>query len=285
MKKKTIVIGLVVAAVLVLGLVGVVSATAVTMRYMDKVPALHGLVDFFGGEGPHGKGPRGEEMRGRMQEVMIDALAEATGLSVDEINQRMEEGETLHEIAESAGVEGEELAALMEEALDVALVQAVEDGELTQEQADQIKEHMEERFENRPHREGPHSEELRGRMREAMIDALAEATGLGVDEINQRMEDGETLHEIAESAGVEDEELATLMEEALDAALQQAVEDGELTQEQADQIKEHMEERFEDGFSRMPFGGMGGGHGKHGGGMFGKGHGGFGGCFNSTAGE
>lgn len=77
-----------------------------------------------------------------MDDVYQEAIAEALGLTVEELQTRLEAGERLSDIAEAQGVD----EATLQEALNAARVaqieQAVADGELTQEEADEILERM-----------------------------------------------------------------------------------------------------------------------------------------------
>jgi uncharacterized membrane protein len=106
-----------------------------------------------------------------------------------------------------------------------------------------------------------------------MFDTAAEALGLTPEEYFAELHDGKTLEEIAEAQGVELEAVQEAMNasrsEAMREAIAQAVEDGNLTQEQADWLLEGLEQGF---MGR----GFGFGHGMRGG--FGRGmRGGFGG--------
>jgi hypothetical protein len=75
---------------------------------------------------------------------------------------------------------------------------------------------------------------LDGVLHDALVAAYAEALGLPVDEIEARLEDGETMADIAISTGLTVEEFKTLMDEILQQVVDQAVEDGLLTEEQAE---------------------------------------------------
>lgn len=81
-------------------------------------------------------------------------------------------------------------------------------------------------------------------LHDAMIAAVAEEIGLGVDEIETRLAAGETLSAIALSQGVTVEEFATIMVDARNLAIDQAVVDGTLTQEQADWMKTRSSRMF-----------------------------------------
>lgn len=86
-----------------------------------------------------------------------------------------------------------------------------------------------------------------GPMHEYMITALSEGLGMTAEELQARIDDGETPYQVAQSQGLSDEQIATLFDEAHDQALQAAVEAGVLTQEQADQMESHHEQMWQNG--------------------------------------
>jgi predicted lipid-binding transport protein (Tim44 family) len=99
-----------------------------------------------------------------------------------------------------------------------------------------------------------------GPMHQYMIEALAEALGLTPEELQERINNGETPYQIAEGKGLSEEEVSTLFEEAHDKALDKAVEAGLITQEQADWMDQHHEQMWQNGFGPGPGGcPMGGG--------------------------
>lgn len=101
------------------------------------------------------------------------------------------------------------------------------------------------------------------------FDAAAEALGLTPNELFAELDDGgKTLAEIAEEQGVDVEAVQDALNasrsEAMRQAIQQAVEDGRLSQEQADWLLEGLEKGFHPGGRGMGFGGghmFGGGRG------------------------
>jgi hypothetical protein len=117
----------------------------------------------------------------------------------------------------------------------------------------------------------------RGLCGEAGLDAAAEALGMTADELSTQLWGGETLSSLADEAGVELEAVQDAVnaacQEAQKAAIQQAVEDGDLTQEHADWLLEGLEQGFWGSDMRgfgMGFGmGRGGFHGRGGFGFFG----------------
>lgn len=67
-------------------------------------------------------------------------MAEALGLSVEELEQARQDGTRMRELIESSGLERDELRERLEAAREAAVVQAVADGVITQEQADLLDE-------------------------------------------------------------------------------------------------------------------------------------------------
>ncbi len=95
----------------------------------------------YGGLGGFFGGPRGGDW------TMFDTLAEALGLTPEQLFAELHAGKTLEEIAEAQGVELEAVQAAMEaahkEAMRQQIAQAVEDGRMSQEQADWLLEGIE----------------------------------------------------------------------------------------------------------------------------------------------
>ncbi len=83
---------------------------------------------------------------GLMHDAMIALFAEKIGLSVEVLEEQLSEGQTMYEIATEAGLTLEDVTALMTEARDSALADAVAAGTITQEQADWMKTRMNGRF-------------------------------------------------------------------------------------------------------------------------------------------
>lgn len=88
-----------------------------------------------------------------------------------------------------------------------------------------------------------------GPMHEYMLPAYAEALGMTPEELQARLEGGETMWDVARAQGLSDEEVYDLMEEAHEKALDQAVEAGALSQKQADWMDKHMDQMVGSGFA------------------------------------
>ncbi len=82
----------------------------------------------------------------------------------------------------------------------------------------------------------------------AVFDAAAEALGLTPEQLFSELRSGKTLEEIAEARGVDIQEVYDAMQAArvqeMKEAIQQAVQDGRITQEQADWLLEGLEKGY-----------------------------------------
>jgi len=133
MKKITVTIMVVAVVVLALGAVGVAYAQS----------SSQGTGTGSGSGWMGGRGSRGSIGAGNMSvgdgilhDYMIAAFAEKLNIPVADLEARLEQGETMAQIAVSTGLTIDEFRTLMVDARSQAIDQAVADGTLTQEQAD-----------------------------------------------------------------------------------------------------------------------------------------------------
>jgi polyhydroxyalkanoate synthesis regulator phasin len=137
-----------------------------------------------------------------------------------------------------------------------ALAGLVEDGTLTQEQADRVAETLDEQLPAH----GPG--DLGGPRGHGGIllelDAAADELGLTVNELHEQLHDGASLAEIAEQQGTDVDDLVSALVNAAEEDLAAAVDDGRIDQERADEIAADLEERIrtfvEEGFPAPPEG-------------------------------
>jgi hypothetical protein len=229
---KRIGIGVLVATVVVAGVAGVVLAQEPTPPTDDP--------------GPYGRGFRG--MRGRQPQALADAL----GITVEEVHGAL--AETVAELAESQDMSLQEIVDALIAPVIEHIQQAVEDGRLTQEQADEQIAQMEENT-----LQGLESGSwfsmggngFGGRPGGPQLELLAEALGMTVEELREAIADGQTIAELAEAQDVTLEDIVDALAAPMIERIQQAVEDGRLTQEQADaqieQMQEHLLQMLESG--------------------------------------
>lgn len=134
--KKLLIIGAVLALALVaFGAAGLVYAQTQTPPTPET--------PIFPGYGPGTMGGRGGMMGGfqsgsfgPMHVYMVEAYAQALGITEEELQDRLAGGENMWQIASSLGFSEEAIPGLMIAAHTQALNKAVEDGVLTRQQAD-----------------------------------------------------------------------------------------------------------------------------------------------------
>jgi hypothetical protein len=220
MKKTRIAI--VAALVLVLAVVGVAAAQSDTPENPSDTGESSGAFPWK--DNADGQGRRG----GR-----INGLAEAFGMTVEELKAELSSGKTIIELAEEKGID------LQQMAIDKAtekLQQAVDNGRLTQEEADQKLAEIQEKIESGEGFERPD--------RGDRLEGFAETLGMTVEELQTALDAGQTPQEIAEAQGIDLQQLAV---DRITEKLQQAVENGRLTQEEADQKLAEIQEKIESG--------------------------------------
>lgn len=125
--------------------------------------------------------------------------------------------------------------------VDDALGGLVDDGTLTQEQADAVEDALRDARPDHGVGFGPgHHGFMFGFGR---LSTIAESLGIEESELRSQLADGKTIAEIAEEQGVEVQDVVGDIVAAQQERLDEAVADGDLTQEQADEILAGAEER------------------------------------------
>ncbi|OGO41452.1 MAG: hypothetical protein A2W36_01770, partial [Chloroflexi bacterium RBG_16_58_14] len=79
---------------------------------------------------------------GPMHDYMLQGFADAFGLTVEELQAKLDAGETMYSLAEAQGMTLEQFRELMIQVRTDALTQMVADGVITQAQADWMLDHM-----------------------------------------------------------------------------------------------------------------------------------------------
>ncbi len=102
-----------------------------------------------------------------------------------------------------------------------------------------------------------------GILHDYMIAAYAEALDIPVADLETRLDNGETMSQIALSTGMTLDEFRTLMVDVRTQAIDQALADGVLTQAQADWLKLHGDGRMAGGQHGRGYGMRGAGQGQY----------------------
>ena len=151
----------------------------------------------------------------------------------------------INDAAEQLGVEPSELSGALKEALKNRVDAAVEAGRLTEEQGDALKERIDSGdtpllFGGFGHHGFGHFGHF------ADLDAAATYLGLTEAELRAELQDGKTLAEIAKAEGKSVEGLVQALVKTANERIAEAVADGMLTQAQANELQEDLEERISD---------------------------------------
>lgn len=154
-------------------------------------------------------------------------LAEALGITVEELEAAVEEarasdGDTdfNEALATALGISTDALDSARDSARQAALDDALANGDITQEEYDFAiaRQELREYFD-----------------RDAV---LAEALGISVSELQAAQDEGKRISDLLEELGLSQEDFQAAVQAGHDAAIAQAVSDGVITQEQADQFSE-----------------------------------------------
>lgn len=231
-------IGTIMGTLFVLALVLVVGVVTVGAQTDEDAPADPPAVE---DESPAGR----VNLRNIIDEEAVKAAtADALGMTVEEFDAAKAEGLSLAEIAEAQGVDLEDVQAAVTATVEEMVLQAVEDGELTQEDADLILERLQDGgFFFGPGRRGRHGRHGPNPLadylnRDDIAAATAGALGMTVEELQTAREDGQTIAEIAEAQGVDLEDVQAAVQEVYEESVAAALADGAITEDVAAQLLE-----------------------------------------------
>jgi hypothetical protein len=165
-------------------------------------------------------------------------------------------GAKVHEaIASVLGIGLEQYESAVETARGQVIQEAVAEGTLTQEQADQILERMGEGFgpKGMPFGRRGGGQRMGGRMgawpggpEGSLLSVAAEQLDLEVSELQAELQDGKSIAEVAEANGVDPQAIADAFVATISDRLAEAVANERMTQEQADELLSGIEERVSD---------------------------------------
>jgi hypothetical protein len=100
------------------------------------------------GQPPYGPLMMGQAGYGWMHDYIEQALAAKLGLTEQQVEDQLAAGKPMYQIALDNGIKQEELANFMNEVHKDAFANAVEDGVMTQDQADWMLQRMQNMFQN-----------------------------------------------------------------------------------------------------------------------------------------
>ncbi len=185
-----------------------------------------------------------------------EAMAEALGLTQEEIRQGFQDGKSLADLAAEQGVAIDDLKATLVAEATRAIDDAVADEKLDPERAEEMKAGLDERIDTLinqdPSERRAHHHRPFGRLG-ATLDELEETLGLTAEEIRDGLADGKSLADMAEEQGVSVEDLAAQLTAGLEERIDDAVRDGKMDPERAAAVKERLDERVDRAINAEPF--------------------------------
>ncbi len=167
--------------------------------------------------------------RHNLLEETISLITDATGLTAQEVMEQLRDGSTLTAVIENAGGDASTVIAEVQAAVD-----------------SRIEELFATEFDFSGRNPGGIRDRVRNGVTGELMTAITDATGLELVDIMQQVRDGATVAEIiTDNGGDVDDVIATVVD-AVTTAVNERVESGDLSQENADTILENLEETVTD---------------------------------------
>jgi ribosomal protein S20 len=172
----------------------------------------------------------------------LDAAAKALNLSVDDVRSKLEGDKTIAQVAQEQGVDVQTVIDAMVADTTAHTDQAVQDGKLTADQANERKANLQERIsklvnEGKPKGGGP-------RGHGPKLDAAAKALGVSTDDLRGQLRDGKTIAQVADDRNIDKQKVIDAMVADATEHIDQAVKDGMLTADQANERKSGLNDRI-----------------------------------------
>ncbi len=205
-----------------------------------------------GGERGFGFGGRGFGLRGAHFGVpaLTDAILESTDLTVEDVAEGLRSGSTLAELIAAAGGDVEAVVDATVQQITAEVEAAVENGRLTQEEADERIAALEERV-REALTTSPMEQRIARQVAASALRDAAELTGLEPREIVEQLQAGTPLADILTASGADVDAFIEGLVAGADARLNVLVVDGVITEARAAellaQFRTDIEERVRTG--------------------------------------
>lgn len=187
--------------------------------------------------------------------LALSVVAVGGAIGATKLTPKQESQAIINDAAQQLGVEPTELTDALKQALKNRVDAAVEDGRLTEEQGRELKERIDagevpffgvgRGFHKHFH--GPFH---------AKLEAAAEYLGMTQTQLEEALEDGKTLAQVAKDQGKAVDGLVDALVEGAEQKLQDAVEAGRLTEAEKSEMLDGLRDRITDlvngRFPRLP---------------------------------
>jgi hypothetical protein len=200
-----------------------------------------------------------------LSSAALDAVAKQLGMTTDELTTQLKGGAVLADLADKAGIDLQKLrdaaTAAQTQATKDAIEKAVTDGKLTRAQADWMLQGINQGYTTRGAFPFGCGKGLGATQNNTELAAAAKVLGMTAEQLSTQLWGGRTLAQLAEKAGVKltdvQSAMQTAQQDARRAAIEQAVKDGRLTQQQADWLLQGLQQGYLGRGGGMFFGGRG----------------------------
>lgn len=222
-------------------------ATVLTL-VLALMLSVAGLASAQGGP-PDDRPERPDRPRVDLLREMATILTDATGLTPLEIREQVREGATLAEVIENSGADVDTVVSDSVTAITERVNNAVAEDSITQERADEMLESLEENIRERLNSDRPleRPRDRRGTARQVMrvvAETITDELGVEPRELVQAVRGGSTPAEFIEANGGDVDTMTQTVIDTLTERINQAVEDGNLPEERAEQMLENMDEHI-----------------------------------------
>ena len=177
---------------------------------------------------------------------IVGMVAQAIGMEPQELVAQLREGQSLAEIIAAQGFTVEEVVRTLSAQIQVKLDEAVAEGKITPEQAEQVLARFQEQARKLIEGTGtprPHPAPGHPRISpQQIVGGVAQAIGMEPQELVAQLREGQSLAEIIVAQGFTVEEVIGTLSAQLQVRLDAAVAEGKITPEQAEQAAAKFQE-------------------------------------------
>jgi polyhydroxyalkanoate synthesis regulator phasin len=192
---------------------------------------------------------------GTLRGQVADAIVNATGLSREEILSQLRDGQTLNGILAANNIDPQVVIDAVTTVVTDDLNQAVADGRITQERADQVLANLPDNLDRLMNATAPGGliqDRIHQRLEDSLIGVLAEMAGQDVGDVLRDAVTPPSLADLAAQYGLDADAIIATTEQRITDDVNQAVDDGRLTEDQAAQILDGLHDRLVERFN-APF--------------------------------
>jgi ribosomal protein S20 len=198
-----------------------------------------------------GSGTRGGRP-GRLLAAALKVAADTIGITPEELRQAVQGGQTVAQVAQSKGVDPQQVTDAIVSSATSKIDEAVTAGRLDEARATKLKEKLPQavdRLVNATRKGGGGPDHgnrpQRGERRKAVLDTAAGALGISSDELAAKLKSGTSLAAVADELGVELSKVTDALVAAGKQKLTAAVDAGRITADKAEKIEARLAERID----------------------------------------